>query len=108
MTRIDQFLSFLAIDPNDAFTLYSLAYEYMQHGDTKTGIHYFEHLREKHPNYTGLYYHLGKAYESIGEKEKGLSIFQIGAEIAEEQKDNHALAELKGLLTNREMGIEED
>ncbi len=108
MNRIEQLLSFLAIDANDAFTLYSLAHEHKQAGEMEKALAYFEELREKHPTYTGLYYHLGKVYEAIGEKEKGMAIFEIGVQIAEKQRDMHALAELRTLIVNREMGIEED
>ncbi len=107
MNRIEQLLSFLAIDEHDAFTLYSLAHEYKQIGEMQKAIAYFEKLREKHPNYTGLYYHLGKAYEEVGEMEKGMDIFEIGVQIAEKQKDMHALSELRTLIVNREMGIED-
>lgn len=107
MNRIEQLLSFLAIDEYDAFTLYSLGHEYKQMGEIEKAVNYFEQLRQKHPNYTGLYYHLGKAYEEIGEMEMGMKIFDIGVQIAEKQKDMHALSELRTLIVNREMGIED-
>lgn len=107
MNRIAQLLSFLEIDANDAFTLYSLAHEYKQIGEIEKAILYFEQLREKHPNYTGLYYHLGKAYQALGEIEKGMEIFQLGVKIAENQKDMHSLSELRTLIVNQEMGLDE-
>lgn len=107
MNRIEQLLSFLEIDANDAFTLYSIAHEYKQIGEIEKALLYFENLREKHPNYTGMYYHLGKVYEEMGEMEKGMDIFKIGVQIAEKQKDMHALSELRTLIVNREMGIED-
>jgi len=103
--RLEQLFSFLQADPNDTFTLYSIAYEYMQLRDFPKAIEYFEQLRTVNPNYTGLYYHLGIVYEKVGQPEKGMEIFQKGIEIASEMKDQHALSELKNIYQNREMGI---
>lgn len=105
--RINQLLSFLELDPNDAFTLYSLAHEYKQIAEIEKAISYFEELRTKQPTYTGLYYHLGKCYEDIAQADKGMEIFLLGVQIAEQQKDMHALSELRTLIVNREMGIED-
>lgn len=105
--RLEQLFTFLQADENDTFTLYSIAYEYMQLQDFAKSIEFFERLRSLNPQYTGLYYHLGIAYEKAGQPEKGMEIFCKGMEIAAQMKDNHALSELKNIYQNREMGIED-
>ncbi len=93
--RIQQLFDFLEGDPNDAFTLYSIAFEFLKAGNAEKAIQYFQHLKELHPNYIGLYYHLGKSYEFLELKEKAVEIYQLGTEIAERNQENHALEELK-------------
>lgn len=106
--RLDQLFHFLLLDENDAFTLYSIGYEYMQLEEFDKAIIYFERLRKKQASYTGVYFHLGKCYEKLGKPELGMEIFQKGLAICEAAKDTHAYAELKNLIQNRELGIEED
>jgi tetratricopeptide (TPR) repeat protein len=105
--RLEQLFSFLQADANDTFTLYSIAYEYMQLQDFPKSVEYFERLRAVNPQYTGLYYHLGIVYEKMGQADKGMEIFQKGIEVATAVKDLHALSELKNIYQNREMGIED-
>lgn len=108
MNRIDKLKQFFAQDPQDAFTLYSLAHEYQQMQDWEQAILYFEQLRAAHPTYTGLYYHLGRCYEKVNQAAKGLEIFYLGKDICTQTGDTHALAELSNTIINREMGIDDD
>ncbi len=103
--RLNQLYLYLKMDETDSFSLYSIAYEYMMLKDWELAIVYFERLRAIHPDYTGLYYHLGKIYEKKGEMEEGMTIFMTGIREAEQKNDLHALSELKNLVQNRKMGI---
>lgn len=106
--RLTQLFEFLQLDENDAFTLYSIAYEYMQLAEYDNAITFFERLKKAKPDYTGLYLHLGKCYEKIDETAQGVAIFQAGLIICEQTKDTHAYAELKNVIQNRDLGIEDD
>ena len=93
-SRIQQLFDFLKGDPTDAFTLYSLAYEFLKEGHIQKAIEYFSTLRQHHPDYVGLYYHLGKAYQTLELYDKAEEAFQVGIEIAKEKEDAHSLEEL--------------
>jgi predicted Zn-dependent protease len=93
--RLQQLFQFLKQAPNDSFTLYSIAYEYLNEGDVAQALEYFTQLRMKDPEYVGLYYHLGKAYEQIGEAEEAFSAYDDGLRIAQRQHDLHAFQELQ-------------
>lgn len=93
--RLQQLLNFLQKFPADSFTLYSIGYEYMQGGQWKKAIEYFEQLRQQDPAYVGLYYHLGKIQEHLDLIEEAFSTYEAGMQIATEKKDSHALSELE-------------
>ncbi|MDX2248652.1 MAG: tetratricopeptide repeat protein [Bacteroidia bacterium] len=97
-SRLQQLLSFLETAPNDAFTLYSVAYEYLNQSEILTAIKYFEQLKSLHPEYIGTYYHLGKSLEKIKDKQAAALVYQSGIEVARKLKDRHALAELQTAL----------
>lgn len=94
-TRLQQLLTFLKEDPDDPFTLYSIAYEYVIQEDFKQAIIFFERLKHKHPNYIGLYLHLGKSYEKINNSEQALKIYTQGLNISTIKNRPRAHSELQ-------------
>lgn len=106
--RLGQLYQFLAMNNKDAFTLYSIGYEYTRLEDWEKSVFYFEKLRETHPDYVGVYYHLGKCYERLSKPEIGMEIYEAGIAAAQAKGDLHALSELKNRIQNRKMGIFED
>jgi tetratricopeptide (TPR) repeat protein len=95
-TRINKLLEFLSSDPNDPFIVYALATEYNALGDKEKAYLFYLQLTEKHPDYVGTYYHLGKLYEKDDQKEKAIEIYSKGMEIARNKRDMHAFSELQG------------
>jgi len=93
--RIEQLMGFLQKAPEDAFTLYSLAYEYLKGGDVAQPRNWFSSLKTKHPDYVGLYYHLGKTYAMEEKWEEAIKIYDQGLEVATQQGDAHAAGELQ-------------
>lgn len=94
--RLVKLFEFLESDPNDSFILYAIATEYNVQNDLENALKYYLQLTEKHPDYVGTYYHLGKLYEKIGQKEEGITIYQNGMQAARQKRDMHALSELQG------------
>ena len=94
--RLTKLFEFLESDPNDSFILYAIATEYNVQNDLKNALKYYLQLTEKHPDYVGTYYHLGKLYEKMGQKEEGINIYQRGMQAARQKRDMHALSELQG------------
>ena len=92
--RLEKLFEFLKKAPNDAFTLYSIAYEYMNTGEHESAKDYFNRLLEADPLYIGAYYHLGKTLEKLKLPESAAQVYLEGISMAQKKPDFHALAEL--------------
>jgi tetratricopeptide (TPR) repeat protein len=108
MTRLDKLFSFLEAQPNDAFLLFAIAKEYESAGDDTNALDYYQKLQTTTPQYVGLYYHLGKLFERKGEPQNALSTYKIGIEVAQKERDFHALSELKGAKMNLDGDDDDD
>jgi tetratricopeptide (TPR) repeat protein len=75
--------------------------------ETGKALQYYENLVNKHPDYVGTYYHLGKLYEALNRKPDAINIYEKGMEIAKKKRDNHAFAELQTVYREAN-GIDED
>lgn len=96
-SRVHQLLKFLDEDPKDPFNIYALALEY-QKFDPDKALTFFNLLLQEHVDYVATYYHLGKLYEELGDKEEATRVFELGIEKAKEQQDPKALRELQNAL----------
>lgn len=92
--RLSQLFEFLKEDPNDPFTKYAIAIEYMEKKPLES-LKYFQELLQHHEAYTGTYYHAAKLYIALGNKEEAERTFVKGIEICKKQNDLHALRELQ-------------
>jgi len=99
-TRLSKLLEFLESDPNDPFILYALATEYNSQNDLEKAYAFYLQLTEKHPDYVGTYYHLGKLYEKDNQKDKAISVYQKGMTVARNKRDMHAFSELQGAFNS--------
>ena len=97
MSRLDQLQQFLTEDPHDPFNIYALALEYRKL-DTKKACQLFDQLLEEHQDYIPTYYHAGKLFQEIGEREKSSRIFETGIQLARTKNDFKALRELQAAL----------
>lgn len=104
--RLTQLLSFYQDAPDDAFILFALAKEYEGLGQNDQALKHYLELKEKQENYVGLYYHLGKLYETLKQEKTAWATYTKGMEIARQVGDQHALNELAGARLN--LGDEED
>lgn len=98
MNRIESLLAFHRDDPDDAFTLFALALEYAREDNNEKALEYFLTLTEKHPQYVGAYYHLGKLYETMGREDEARSVYEKGIRVSGEERDMHARSELQSAL----------
>ena len=107
LSRLDKLLEFLQNEPEDEFLQYALATEYLRLNETDKALTYYENLVDKHPDYVGTYYHLGKLYEALNRKSDAISTYEKGMEIAKSKRDNHAFSELQAVYREA-TGWEED
>lgn len=93
--RLAQLKQFYEEDPEDPFTRFALAREYLKEGNPEQALSFFEELVETDPDYVGTYYHLGKLYEQLNRPEDALSTYEQGIHVAREHGETKALSELQ-------------
>lgn len=99
MERYHQIQKMLEEQPNDEFLHYALALECINMGQIPEGVVILEKLREKSPEYLGLYYKLANTYSLTGQHEKAVETFKAGIRLAEDQQNFKTRNELKQSLS---------
>ncbi len=102
MDRLNALLDFHREDPADPFTRFAIAQEYAKRGDQKQALSFYEALVSDEPSYVGTYYHLGKLYEELDRVEDARATYRSGMNVAQQQSDFHARAELNDALLKLE------
>ena len=90
MDRLSALLDFYREDPDDPFTRFALAQEYLKQGDEGKGLALFETLVQDHSDYVGTYYHLAGLYATRGQNEEAAATYRAGIEVATRVGDLHA------------------
>jgi len=98
MNRIDILTGFLQQDPNDSFSRYALALEYVKSGQSGDARREFETVMEKDPEYVATYYQLGQLYRTLGLKHEAEKTYRTGISVASVAGDAHTQSELEGAL----------
>ena len=96
-SRIEQLEKFLEQNPNDSFVLYALATEHVNLGDDESALNYFKKILTHDPDYTGMYYHVGKLYQRKGQNDLAEQTFLEGMKRTL-GKDAHTHQELQEAL----------
>lgn len=96
--NIRRLAGFLQNNPNDIFTKFALALELLKEGESTKAKVLFESVLRQDPEYTGVYYHLGKLYQHTGRNEDAARLYQKGVEIADKQGKNRTKSELQEAL----------
>ena len=97
-SRITRLQEFLEQDPDDQFTNFALALEYLKEGEQQKARSIFLKIIDKDPDYVGVYYHLGKLYEQLGQPEEAVRSYETGINIALKLEDSHSADELQQAL----------
>ena len=102
--RIDRLMEFLKANPNDTFVLFALALEYINQGNDEMGLRFFMDILKKDPEYTGVYYHLGKLYERLDQKKQAKETYEEGLRrtTGKEERSYRELQEALNQLTEPE------
>lgn len=95
-------------NPEDSFYKFTLALEMLKIEELGKARILFEAIRDQDPEYVGVYYHLAKLYEKIGENKKALSTYKEGIKVADSQNEMHTKSELSSALMNLEFELEDE
>ena len=98
MDRIEALLRLYEDDPTDPFTLFALGYEHLSQGNVDRALHWYESIRAIAPEYTGVYYHLGRLYARLNRKGDALQAFQEGIAMSRKTQQVRDLVELQQAL----------
>lgn len=85
-------------NPADSFSKFALALELLKMNEVSKARTLFESVLKQDPNYLGVYYHLGKLYESMGLYQESFRCYSDGVFVAEKQDNRRTLSELKEAL----------
>lgn len=96
--RLQQLTELLKDSPEDPFLLYAIALEHQANKNIEVAVEHFEQLLALHPDYLPAYYQLGGLYAQSGETMKAEETYHRGILLAQAQKDQRTLSELRSAL----------
>lgn len=105
-SNISKLASRIKKDPQDSFSKFALALELLKVNKTDQAKALFINIRTNDPSYLGVYYHLGKLYEQLGQHKSALETYKQGIEMAETKRDFHTKSELQAALMNLELEMD--
>ena len=88
--RLETLVELLKNDPEDTFTLYAIAIEYISLKEYESAIKYLRIVIEKDEKYIAAYQQLGYVYSITSRKEDAAETYQKGFETAKLAGDKHA------------------
>jgi len=98
MNRIEILKGFLNENPNDSFSRYALALEYVKLGQDDDALREFETVKGNDPAYVATYFQLGQLYQKLGRSHEAEKTFRTGITVAAKAGDDHTRSELEGAL----------
>ena len=97
-TRLEVLKSMVEQKPEDGFSRYGLAMEYVRAGELETAVGEFETLLQHNPNYAAGYFHGGQTLEKLGRIEEAREIYRKGIDVTGATGDGHTRSELLAAL----------
>lgn len=106
-SKISQLAKNVKLDPSDTFSKFALALELLKADDVEKAQLLFEAIIKQDPGYLGVYYHLGKLYQSRGMYQKARDMFTGGVQLAEKKNENRTKSELSEAIIQLQFEIEQ-
>jgi len=101
-SRLEALRRFLEEDPNDSFTRYALAMEYVSMNDIASATHQLQMLLGEDPEYVPAYHQLGIIFSRSKRRAESKKLFLDGIEAATRTGDTHARQEMQEALDELE------
>jgi thioredoxin-like negative regulator of GroEL len=99
-TRRQMLEEFVARKPGDAFSLYGLAMECMNSGDTAAADTHFRALLERNADYIPAYLMYGQLLARESRTTEAKQVLSTGMIAAAKKGDQHARSEMEALLND--------
>lgn len=96
--RLEILQSMVEQKPEDGFSRYGLAMEYVNSGNLDEAVKQFGILLGFNPNYSAGYFHQGQTLEKLGRVEDARAAYKKGIEITGTNGDSHTQSELTAAL----------
>ncbi len=93
-SRLEALKDFLAAEPDDSFTRYALALEYLALNDTSEGERLLRETIERNASYVAAYHQLGQLLFKLGRSEEAREAYTKGIAAARNIHDHHAASEM--------------
>ena len=90
--------AFVAEKPDDAFSRYGLALDYMNSGEAAKAEAHFRELLQRNPTYVPGYQMLGQLLAKQSRTDDARAILAEGISAAAKSGNGHAQSEMEGLL----------
>jgi predicted Zn-dependent protease len=97
-SRRQRLEEFIAKKPDDPFSLYGLALECSNTGDTAAADTHFRALNERHPDYIPTYLMYAQMLARESRVDDAKEVLTKGIREAAKKGDTHALGEMEALL----------
>jgi len=98
LSRLESIIQLLKQNPEDVFLHYAEAMEYISIHDIDKAINKLESIRSSFPSYLPLYYQLAKLYEQSESTDNAIKIYEMGIELAIQNKEKKTELELRSAL----------
>ena len=96
--RLEVLHSMVDQKPEDAFTRYALAMEYVNTGGLEGAVGQFTELLKHNPAYAAGYFQGGQALAKLGRIEEARDLYSRGIDVTSASGDEHTRSELIGAL----------
>ncbi len=96
--RLEILKSMVEQKPEDSFSRYGLAMEYVNSGLLEDAAGHFAALLRFNPDYAAGYFHGGQTLEKIGRLDEARGLYQAGIEVTRRTGDAHTESELMAAL----------
>lgn len=100
--RIQKLKELLEKDPNDSFSRYALALEYMSMSDLQSAIDELRIVIEKDPHYLAGYHQLGQIYGRLNKTKEAKTTYRKGIDLAQELGETKEEREMREELEELE------
>lgn len=97
-TRLDKLQKSLAVNPQDPFTRYLVALEFVKLNRTDEALGHFRQLLAEHAAYVPTYYQYARVLEATGRVAEAVAVYREGVRVARHAGDMHAASELQAAL----------